>query len=199
MNATALQDDNRRKLLEIAAEEILENGFQATSIGDILTKSGLSKGALYHHFPSKLTLGYAVFEEVFVPECANRWEPALNSPDPITSISALLREQVQEMTDETIRLGCPVNNLGQEMSPIDEGFRQRINREINHWRDELQAAFERGQEAGNVKETIDTKQVATFFIASMEGSIGLAKNAQDRALLESCTEGLINYLEGLRA
>ncbi len=199
MNATALSEDNRRKLLEIAAEEILENGFQATSIGDILTKSGLSKGALYHHFPSKLTLGYAVFEEVFVPDCANRWEPALSDPDPISSISNLLRAQVSEMTDETIRLGCPVNNLGQEMSPIDEGFRQRINREINHWCDELAAAFKRGQAAGHVKTEIDTKQVATFFIASIEGAIGIAKNAQDRALLETCIEGLISYLEGLRA
>jgi len=198
MNATALHDDNRRKLLEIAAEEILENGFQATSIGDILTKSGLSKGALYHHFPSKLTLGYAVFEEVFVPECINRWEPALNDSDPVTSITRLLREQVQEMTDETIRLGCPVNNLGQEMSPIDEGFRQRINREINHWRDELEVALKRGQQAGKIKVSIDTRQVATFFVASMEGAIGLAKNAQDRAMLEACTEGLISYLEGLR-
>ncbi len=199
MNAAARLTDNRRKLLEIAAEEILENGFQATSIGDILTKSGLSKGALYHHFPSKLTLGYAVFEEVFVPECANRWEPALNTPDPITSITTLLRTQVSEMTDEMIRLGCPVNNLGQEMSPIDEGFRQRINREINHWCDELAAAFKRGQAAGHVSTEIDTRQVATFFVASIEGAIGLAKNAQDRTLLEACVEGLIGYLEGLRA
>ncbi len=199
MNAAAQLADNRRKLLEIAAEEILENGFQATSIGDILTKSGLSKGALYHHFPSKLTLGYAVFEEVFVPECATRWEPALNTSDPITSISTLLRAQVSDMTDEMIRLGCPINNLGQEMSPIDEGFRQRINREINHWCDELAAAFKRGQAAGHVKTEIDTRQVATFFVASIEGAIGLAKNAQDRTLLEACVEGLIGYLEGLRA
>jgi len=199
MNATALSEDNRRKLLETAAEEILENGFQATSIGDILTKTGLSKGALYHHFPSKLTLGYAVFEEVFMPDCVDRWEPALNDPDPISSISNLLRAEVEEMTDETIRLGCPVNNLGQEMSPIDEGFRQRINHAINHWRDELQAALVRGQTAGNVKSGINSEQVATFFVASMEGSIGLAKNAQNRALLNTCIEGLISYLEELRA
>ncbi|MBL1261351.1 MAG: TetR/AcrR family transcriptional regulator [Thiotrichaceae bacterium] len=198
MNAVTLSEDNRRKLLEIAAEEMLEKGFQATSIGDILTKSGLSKGALYHHFPSKLTLGYAVFEEIFVADCAHRWEPALSDPDPISGISKLLREQVAEMTDEMVRLGCPINNFGQEMSPIDEGFRQRINREINHWRDELEAAFKRGQAAGNMKTEIDTRQVATFFVASIEGAIGIAKNAQDRALLETCAEALIGYLEGLR-
>ncbi len=199
MNVAAISEDNRRKLLEVAAEEILENGFQATSIGDILTKTGLSKGALYHHFPSKLALGYAVFEEVFIPGCVERWEPSLNDPDPISSISALLRSEITAMTDESIRLGCPVNNLGQEMSPIDEGFRQRISGAINHWRSDLQAALARGQEAGTVNSEINTMQAATFFVASMEGSIGLAKNAQDRELLAVCIEGLINFLEGLRA
>jgi len=199
MNVAAISEDNRRKLLEVAAEEIFEKGFQATSLGDILTKTGLSKGALYHHFPSKLILGYAVFEEVFIPECAARWTPALNDPDPISSISELLRRDMGEMTDESIRLGCPINNLGQEMSPIDEGFRLRISGAINHWRSDLQMALERGQEAGTVNKNINAMQVATFFVASMEGCIGLAKNAQDRELLSHCVEGMINFLEGLRA
>jgi len=199
MNAAAKHEENRRKLLEVAAEEILENGFQATSIGDILTKTGLSKGALYHHFPSKLTLGYAVFEEVFLPECTERWAPALSDSDPISGISQLLREDLNKLTSEKIRLGCPVNNLAQEMSPIDEGFRQRINRAITHWRTDLSAALERGQEAGTVDSNVNTMQIATFFVASMEGAIGLAKNAQDRELLEACVEGIISYLEGIRS
>jgi len=199
MNASALSEENRRKLLEVAAEEILEKGFQATSISDILTKTGLSKGALYHHFPSKLTLGYAVLEEVYMPECINQWELALNTLDPVSSISELLRAEIEEISDESIRLGCPLNNLAQEMSPIDEGFRQRISKAINRWRGDLQAALARGQKAGNVDPAIDTFQVATFFVASIEGSIGLAKNAQDRVLFEACLNGLISYLEGLRA
>ena len=199
MNAAATSEDNRRKLLEVAAEEIHENGFQATSIGDILTKTGLSKGALYHHFPSKLTLGYAVFEEVFMPKCIALWEPVLSSDDPINSISERLRTEISELSDESIRLGCPINNLGQEMSPIDEGFRQRITRAINYWRSDIQAALARGQKAGNVNHQVNTFQAATFFVASMEGAIGLTKISQERALLEVCFEGLINYLEGLRA
>ena len=199
MNASALSEESRRKLLEVAAEEILEKGFQATSISDILTKTGLSKGALYHHFSSKLTLGYAVLEEVYLPDYINQWELALSTPDPISSISELLRTEVEEISDESIRLGCPLNNLAQEMSPIDEGFRQRISRAINRWRSDLQAALARGQKAGHVDPAIDTFQVATFVVASIEGSIGLAKNGQDRALFEACLEGVISYLEGLRA
>lgn len=199
MNATEKLEDSRRKLLEIAAAEILEHGFQAASIGNILAKTGLSKGALYHHFPKKISLGYAVLEEVFIPQCIARWAPALSDPDPISSINKLLREELDNLTDEKIRLGCPINNLGQEMSPIDEGFRQRINKAITHWRTDLQEALERGQQAGTVASWVNTAQNATFFIATLEGAIGLAKNAQDRRLLDDCVAGLINHLEGLRS
>lgn len=40
------------------------HGFQAASLNNILAKTGLTKGALYHHFPDKDRLGYAVIEEV---------------------------------------------------------------------------------------------------------------------------------------
>lgn len=199
MNATAKSEESRRRLLEIAAEEIHENGFQATSVGDILTRAGVSKGALYHHFPSKLALGYAVLEEVFLPDCESRWAPALSADDPITGIRELLQEGLINLSDDEIRVGCPINNLAQEMSPIDEGFRLRVSRAIGHWRSDLSAALERGQENGIVASHVDPAQIATLFIASMEGGIGLAKNAQDRALLKECTEGLINLMEGLRA
>jgi len=50
----------RRKILESAFHEIHRNGFQAASLNPILERTGVTKGALYHHFPNKQTLGYAV-------------------------------------------------------------------------------------------------------------------------------------------
>jgi AcrR family transcriptional regulator len=50
----------RDKLLKAAFEEIYRRGFQAASLDTILAKAGVTKGALYHHFPDKGALGYAV-------------------------------------------------------------------------------------------------------------------------------------------
>ena len=52
----------RSNILEIAAQEILRNGFQSSSIGEIIKKANVSKGCFYHHFSTKKELGYAVLD-----------------------------------------------------------------------------------------------------------------------------------------
>ena len=54
----------RELLLEAAFWEIFRSGFQAASLDAILKETGVTKGALYPHFPSKAALGHAVIDEV---------------------------------------------------------------------------------------------------------------------------------------
>ena len=62
---TAKQPDiTRDRILDAAFQEIHKYGFQAASLSNILDRTGLTKGALYHHFPDKDRLGHAVIEEV---------------------------------------------------------------------------------------------------------------------------------------
>ena len=56
-------DLTRQTLLQAAFQEIYRSGFQAASLRNILSKVGITKGALYHHFGSKQELGYAVVDE----------------------------------------------------------------------------------------------------------------------------------------
>ena len=56
-------DVTREKLLQAAFQEIYRSGFQAASLDNIIASAGVTKGALYHHFPSKKALGYAVVDE----------------------------------------------------------------------------------------------------------------------------------------
>ena len=66
-------DVTRNKLLQAAFEEIYRRGFQAASLDTILIKAGVTKGALYHHFPDKAALGYAVVDEVVKGLLLKRW------------------------------------------------------------------------------------------------------------------------------
>ncbi len=54
----------RAHLVEVAKELFAQRGYEATSIEAILTAAGISRGALYHHFDTKLALFEAVFESV---------------------------------------------------------------------------------------------------------------------------------------
>ena len=48
--------DTRTNLMDAAIEQFAQNGYDATSVAQICQTAGVSKGAFYHHFPSKQTL-----------------------------------------------------------------------------------------------------------------------------------------------
>jgi AcrR family transcriptional regulator len=189
----------RKKILEAAYHEIHRQGFQAASLNSILDRSGVTKGALYHYFSDKQALGYSVLEELIKGFVLQFWlRPLDEASDPIEDLKRLINEAGKSLSDEDVLLGCPLNNLCLEMSPIDDGFRQRVNHVYELWQEGLARALRAGQAKGAVTLTIDTMDCATFIVASLAGCRSLAKNAQSRDILSACGENLIRYLETLR-
>jgi TetR/AcrR family transcriptional repressor of nem operon len=192
-------DVTRDKLLQAAFEEIYRRGFQAASLDTILAKAGVTKGALYHHFPDKASLGYAVVDEVVKGFLLERWgvlEPP--SGDPVTTLQRILRRRAASLTAHEVELGCPLNNLAQEMSPLDQRFRRGVNATFDIWTTAVAKDLARGQAEGTVRKDVDPRKIAAFVIASIEGSFGLAKGAQSAAMLRSNLEVLRSFLETLR-
>ena len=182
-----------------AFDEIYNRGFQAASLSNILKKTNTTKGALYHHFKNKMELGYAVVDEVIYTTLKANWiTPLSETDDPVRLIQQILAEQGAQMTEKDVRLGCPLNNLSQEMSPIDEGFRKRIIAVYSEWQEALEGACNRGKLVGNIREDADSKQLAVLFIATLEGCLGFAKSSQSLETLMQCGHGLIMQLELLR-
>ena len=189
----------RESLVQAAFWEIYRSGFQTASLDRILADAGVTKGALYHHFSSKTALGYAVVDEVILGWIYQFWiRPLRALEDPIDALLSIPQGLDGELSSLSSEFGCPLNNLAQEMSAVDEGFRQRLNNVYRLWRDNLAEVLRLGQERGQVRAEIDSDTAAAFIIAALEGSIGMVKNAPDRGLLEVCRDGLRDYLEGLR-
>ena len=193
-------DETRQKILEAAFWEIFRNGFQGASLDSILETTGVTKGALYHHFGSKAELGYAVVDEVIADAICGRWfKPLEDAKDPIVALKASIDRVKAEMPPEALKLGCPLHNLAQEMSPIDDEFRRRIERIIDKWRQTIVVAFARGQENGTVRRDINLENVANFIIATLEGGAGLTKTTQNHdQVFESIRAALFDYLDTLR-
>lgn len=197
---TRNSDQTRKTLLDAAYEEIHRCGFQAASLSRILARTGLTKGALYHHFPTKLALGYAVVDEVIHEEVLNCWAtPLADCQNPVDCLMNLLHKAAQEAGHEFVEMGCPLNNLAQEMSPVDEGFRQKLGNIYTLWRQAIANALATGQTNGKVRMDVNAEAAAIFIVAAIEGCLGMAKNARDINLLFECGEGLLHYLDTLRA
>ncbi len=189
----------RDKLLNAAFEEIYRRGFQAASLDTILAKAGVTKGALYHHFPDKAALGYAVVDEVVKGLLLERWgvlEPPTGNP--ITALQKILRGRSAGLTAREVELGCPLNNLAQEMSPLDQRFRRGVYATFDIWTSAVAKELERGQAEGTVRRDVNAAKIAAFVVAAIEGSFGLAKGAQSATMLRSNLEVLGTFLESLR-
>jgi len=191
-------ETTRDKILAIAAEEIFRGGFQASSVGEIIRKANVSKGCFYHHFNTKQELGYAVLDETLTNVKNDIWGPLLSSANPLQSIIGMYSNPEQYLDFETVKHGCPINNLAQEMSPIDEGFRERIETIYTHWRQQLSSSLQRCQRNGDMSKNVDADEIATLIIAVTQGSVGIAKNSQHPESFSEYTRGLTQYLRELQ-
>jgi AcrR family transcriptional regulator len=188
----------RARLLQAAFQETYRSGFRGTDLDTILNTAGVTKGALYHHFDSKEALGYALVDEVIGGMIREKWfRPLQNAENPIDALVGVVRST--SLKPEHVRCGCPLNNLAQEMSPLDEGFRKRLARIFDEWHSGMAAALREGQKRGVVRRDVDPGEAATFLMAANEGCWSLAKNSQDVRVLRSGIRGMIRYLESLRA
>ncbi len=191
--------DTRTQILFAAYKEIHLNGFQAASLSHILAHTGVTKGALYHHFPNKVELGYAVIEEVIADRIFRSFiEPLENAGDPLQGLIDLIQQAGESFTLRDVQLGCPLGSLAQEMAPIDEGFRVRLNRIYEQWHGAIVKALNKARAAGELIDGVQPEQVAVMVVATMEGCLSAGMISQDMNKLMYCGEGLIQYLHLIR-
>lgn len=190
-------DLTRQRILEAGFAEIHRQGYQAASIANILDAAGLTKGALYHHFSSKKALGLAVVDEIIAHSLDDRLiRPLRDSPQPARALLALI-DSKQLQGEDLVRLGCPLNNLMQEMSPVDEEFRLHLNRVLGHWQDAFEDALKRAQESGEVRADLNCHAAALFIVSAWEGCVGIAKNMQSVEAYRACLSQLRAYVASL--
>ncbi|MGA8505371.1 MAG: TetR/AcrR family transcriptional regulator [Candidatus Sulfotelmatobacter sp.] len=188
----------RERLLQAASREIYRSGFQSASLDTILNIAGVTKGALYYHFDSKEALGHAVVEEVIAPDVRGKWvRPLQSGKDPIdTLIHAVQGIPVRYAA---VRGGCQLNNLAQEMSPLDAGFRKRLAIIFDAWREAVASVLREGQAHGRIRRDVEPADAAGLLIAMVEGYASLAKNAQDPKVMKAGIRNIVGWLRSLRA
>ena len=194
-------DTTRQKLLWAAFAEFYRNGFQGGSLNQIVEAAGSTKGAIFHHFAGKQELGYAVMDEIIEPLMLERWlAPVASSTDPIADLKASFRRFAKEDIDSGAWVhGCPLNNLAQEMSPLDDGFRSRIDKLYTTWRKGFATALADGMHSGTVRASISPRTAAAMLVAGQMGIWGTGKSSQNKTVMMQATDAMCDYLDSLKA
>ena len=193
-------EGTRQRLLQAAFLEVYRYGFQSAGIDTILAATNVTKGALYHHFENKEALGHAIIEEIIAEITKDRWlRPLQQSKDknPIDALIGIVQAIPARPRD--VKRGCPLVNLTQEMSLLNEQFRKRLERIFKTWHEGIVTALREGQHAGTVRLDLDPVETASFLIAMIEGYEVLAKNAQDVKVWNMGIKNIVSWLGSLRA
>jgi TetR/AcrR family transcriptional repressor of nem operon len=188
----------RAAILAAAYTQIYQHGFQATSIDEIVAKASMTKGAFFCHFHSKNELGYALVDEVLKEWTLDSWiRPVAAYKNPVQGIITRFRKTVESTKEEHMGLGCPLNNLVQEMSAVDPVFREKLQAILLLWIDETEKYLKKAQAEGYMKKNVNARQVAEFVVMVEEGSFAMVKNLRDKKVYWALYESLKQYLESI--
>src|SRR3989442_12031477 len=159
--ATRAPENTRGKILQAAFDEFYKNGFQGGSLNRIVDEARTTRGALFHHFKGKKDLGVAVVREVIQPDFKQQWsDPLAHSSDPITDLKRIFRQCAKtKMANGGLVYGCPLNNLAQEMSPLDEKFRQSLEKIYVAGRETMAAAVAPRVKVGKIRKDVSPLEV----------------------------------------
>lgn len=190
----------REMLLQAHFKAMHLHGFQGMRTDKVIQSLAITKGAFYHYFPDKLSLGYAIVEEVLRPQYLGLWKIVEQHPQGvIEGVLVVLRKFRTEIciSDETASLGCPLNNLIQEMTPLDEGFHNRLQFIVIEEKRMLKQGLKAGVQTGLLPKETEIEQVALFIIASLQGAFAVAKVLKSKAAFDQSIEMLEQWVKML--
>lgn len=185
--------DTRNRIVRTAMELFWEKGYQSTSISDILSRSQLHSGSLYHFFPGKQDVLVAVLEAYRDGIEHQLLQPAWDGvDDPVDRIFALLNGYRTQLLASDFRYGCPIGNLALELHEPDPVVRHLIARNFANWVGAIETCLE--QAGGRLPSDLDRRALAEFILTIMEGAIMQARTARDIGLFDRNVEVLRAHL-----
>jgi len=172
--------DTRQRIVMTAMELFWEKGFQSTSISDILSRTQIHSGSLYHFFPGKQDVLAAVLEAY--RDGIEEWllRPAWSGvDDPVERVFALLNGYRTQLVTTDCTYGCPIGNLALEISEPDPRIRDLLAVNFANWT----TAIERCLDAAGdrLPRGLDRRRLAEFTLTVMEGAIMQARTYRDIA------------------
>jgi AcrR family transcriptional regulator len=93
----------RAHVVEVATRLFAEHGYDGTSIETVQASAGVSRGSLYHHFPGKEALFWAVLEEVGARIAQQGEDIARDAPDPVAMLRAGALAWIRLAGDPVVR------------------------------------------------------------------------------------------------
>ncbi len=183
---TTAKEASHERIVSAAAKAIRRSGYGGTGVADIMKEAGLTHGAFYAHFASR---------EAMLAEAADRAGAESNAfaasviaaAPPNQALQALMQAYLSNEHLVGIESGCPVSALGSEMPRQSPEVRRAATSRIKEMIDLVARQLpDWGQPSAH--------QRALVTVATMVGTLTLARAVNDSALSEALCNATLNSL-----
>jgi len=158
-------------------------GYSSTSIADILSRSQVNSGSLYHFFPGKQDVLIAVLEAYRDGIRPMLLDPAWTGvSDPIEQVFALLALYRRAIVETDCEYGCPIGSLALELHEPDPAVRELLAANFDGWVDAVESCFL--EAAHRFPQDTDARALAELTLNVMEGGVMQSRTYRDVAYFD---------------
>lgn len=193
--------DARERLLEIAEAAVLEKGFGATSIDELISAAGITKSGFFYHFKDKTELARALLaryiarEDALFDDLFRRADEL--AEDPLHGFLVGLKMLSELMADLPAgHPGCLVASYCYQERLFDQQVRDLNTNAVLAWRRRFRDRLDRIAARYPPKIDIDLDDLADMLSVIADGGIILGKVVRDPKAL---SRQVMLYREFVRA
>lgn len=187
----------RLTILQKAFQLVYVNGYQSTSIDDIIAQTKVTKGAFFYHFANKEVMALAMINEVMYPGMYQALvQPLVNAQDPSNELYLMMKDLLLTNPFFQVKYGCPAINLIDELSALSEVFNKALSRLVIQWQEAIERSVKNGQASGKIRKDVNARQVAYFLMSGYGGIRNLGK-IYGKSCYTAYLKELKVYLKGL--
>ncbi|MEV5144729.1 ScbR family autoregulator-binding transcription factor [Streptomyces sp. NPDC052727] len=165
----------RAQILEAASEIFAARGYRGASVKDIAERVGMTKGAVYFHFPSKESLAIAVVEEHYTRWPATMEEIRAQGFTPLETVEEMLRRAAQSFRDD------PVMQAGARLQSERAFIDAELPLPYVDWTHLLAVLLQEARETGQLRAGVDPAAAARSLVAAFFGMQHISDNLHQRA------------------
>lgn len=174
---------DRQEALEKSVSLFWENGYEATSLADLLHAMGIGRQSLYNTFGDKRSLFIEAVRHYIDSNGQHLLSGLQASGSPVGNIRKTLERVVESLVDEDCK-GCFVTNSIIELAPHDEEVRKLAQLMIKRTEKEFKAAIDRAVTACELSSDTDARATARFLSSIIHGLVVMGKASASRSVLQ---------------
>ncbi|WP_455209168.1 TetR/AcrR family transcriptional regulator [Kaarinaea lacus] len=189
----------KEKILEAAEALVLDHGYGATSIDQILEKTGITKGAFFYHFKSKAELAkvliarYVKRDDELLYSLVEKSEKL--SRDPLQQVLIFLGLLIEVFDGLEQALGCLVASFVYQFEEFDIDTKSTVVNGFDEWHRVLDEKFRMAIERYPLRIDTPPSTLVNMLLSIFEGGLIVAKMVSDSKVMVKQLSQYKNYLE----